>query len=255
MSDLAFAPDWLDLREPADHAARDATLLAQASGGLDPTSIVLDLGSGTGSTARAFSRFGACPRWRFLDGDARLLSIATARHPIAEAIVVDLRDPTTLPLDGVGLVTSSALLDLMPRDWIEALARRLSLAGIPFYAALNYNGEMSWTPKLSDDARVIEAFNRHQLGDKGIGPATGPGSAPAARAAFERHGYRISTAESPWTLGPDDVVLQAELLKGIAAASGEAGEAGTEDWLSARRSVLEHATARIGHTDILAVPQ
>lgn len=255
MSDLDFAPDWLDLREPADHAARDATLLAQASGSMDPAAIILDLGSGTGSTARAFSRLGPGPRWRFLDGDARLLGIATARHPTAEAVVADLRDPATLPLDGVGLVTASALLDLMPRDWIEALARRLSDVGKPFYAALNYNGEMTWTPDLPDDVSVVAAFNRHQRGDKGIGPATGPGSASAARAAFERHGYRVSTAQSPWHLAPDDAALHAELLKGIATAAGEAGQPGVEDWLSARSSALGHATARIGHTDILAVPQ
>jgi len=255
MSDLAFAPDWLDLREPADHAARDATLLAQAAGGMEASSIVLDLGSGTGSTARAFSGVGACPRWRFLDADARLLSIATARHPISDAIVADLRDPTALPLDGVGMVTASALLDLMPRDWIEALAGRLSAAGIPFYAALNYNGKMTWMPSLSGDDRIVDAFNRHQLGDKGVGPATGPGSARATQAAFERHGYHVLTAQSPWTLGPDDADLQAELLTGIAAAAREAGQADSGDWLSARQSALGHATARIGHTDILAVPR
>ncbi len=254
MSELVFAPEWLDLREPADCAARNPVLLEQALGTVRPGTVILDLGSGTGSTARAFGNYGSGFRWRFLDGDARLLRIASNRHPKAETVIASVEDPDSLPLDGVGLVTASALLDLMPGDWIGALAKRLSRAGIPFYAALTYNGEMSWSPGLPVDASITAAFNQHQLTDKGIGAAAGPEAVSTARAAFERYGYEVAVAESPWVLGPEDTALQSELLSGIAAAALEMGHDETHGWLAARSAALARTTARIGHADMMATP-
>ena len=46
----------------------------------------------------------------------------------SETVAADLGDLDRLPLDGVRLVTASALLDLMPARWIEALAARLAAA-------------------------------------------------------------------------------------------------------------------------------
>ena len=83
---MGFSPDWLALREPVDHASRDAGLLAQAAACAGQGAIVVDLGSGTGSTARAFT--GVTWQWRFVDGDATLLDIAQARHPGTEQMVL-----------------------------------------------------------------------------------------------------------------------------------------------------------------------
>ena len=82
ISDSQFQVDWLSLREPADHAARDAALLDRAARCVSPGMRVLDLGSGTGSTARAFSSGGFDElQWCFLDNDPALLQIAKAQHP------------------------------------------------------------------------------------------------------------------------------------------------------------------------------
>ena len=124
MSDTSFSSDWLDLREPADHAARDRHLLKQAAGCVGDGSVVLDLGSGTGSTTRAFKGLLPEVTWRCVDGDQDLLDIAVDRHAGSEQVVADLRDVDAIPLDGVSLVTASALLDLMPESWIEALDRK-----------------------------------------------------------------------------------------------------------------------------------
>lgn len=254
MSDLSFTLDWLDLREPADQTARDSALLAQATALVMPGSTVLDLGCGSGSTARAFGPPSDQVAWRFLDGDARLLEIATARHPQADAVLADLRDPGAIPLDGVGLVTASALLDLMPDHWIEGLVARLAQARLPFYAALNYDGHMAWSPALPHDDVVTAAFNRHQQSDKGLGPAAGPTATEVTQAAFEKAGYQVSTADSPWSLGPKDSALQRELLRGIANAAQEVGETTADGWHAARLAKLPEAHATIGHTDLLAWP-
>ncbi len=250
MSETGFSASWLDLREPADHAARDTDLLEAAMACVRPGQVILDLGSGTGSTARAFAQRGAQSRWRFFDDDAELLDLAVARHPGSERVVANLSDVNALPVGSVDLVTASALLDLMPEAWIDALAERLAEAQIPFYAALNYNGEMRWTPPHHLDTEIIRAFNRHQLTNKGIGAATGPHSARITQKIFESHGFTVTTAESPWVLGSEEATLQGQLNQGIAAAALDAGCHQSEAWLACRTP----SRTRIGHTDLLAYP-
>lgn len=246
---MAFSPDWLDLREPVDHASRDAGLLARAAEIAGPEGLVVDLGCGTGSTARAF---GAA-RWRFVDGDAALLEIAQARHAGCETCLADLGGIAALPLAGARLVTASALLDLMSRGWVEALAARLAAQALPFYAALSYNGCMSWRPELAEDATVTAAFNSHQRGDKGLGPALGAQSGLVTAQVFADSGFDVMTADSPWRLGADEVALQGQLLDGIAMAAQEAGYPKAHEWVRKRRAAMESAS--IGHTDVLAIPR
>jgi hypothetical protein len=253
---MSFSADWLALREPVDHASRDAGLLARAIALAGPNALVADLGCGTGSTARACGGPDCADwQWRFLDGDAGLLENAKAHHPTSEQVVIDLKDIVGLPLDGVNLVTASALLDLMPRNWVDQLALRLRDAAVPFYAALNYNGIMHWSPALQNDGTVTAAFNTHQCGDKGIGPALGPGSAAETARIFEECGFDVFLGDSPWKLGPDQAMLHRATLQGIADAAEEITAIGVKDWRVARIAQVARATGYIGHTDILAVPR
>ena len=91
-----FSIDWLDLRENADHRARDKTLIEQAIRWLDDVSIpnqtplIADLGSGTGSTIRSFDNLIAeDPKplsWRLIDHDPILLAEAKHRHEVSNSI-------------------------------------------------------------------------------------------------------------------------------------------------------------------------
>jgi SAM-dependent methyltransferase len=253
---MAFSAEWLSLREPADLAARDSALLTRAARCVASGTCVLDLGSGTGSTVRAFEAHGfADLSWRLFDNDAALLDVAGARHPRVECVTGDLGDLDALPLDGVGLVTASALLDLMPLDWVIAFAARLRTAGISFYGALSYDGIMHWQPALPADAEVTAHFNAHQRGDKGIGAALGPSSGEKARQIFDDRGFDVTTADSPWDIGPDQAPLHAALLEGIAGAAAEAGCAQAPDWCAARLAALPEARGAIGHKDLLAIPR
>lgn len=214
---------------------------------------MLDLGSGTGSTARAFGDVAGA--WRFVDGDAALLDMAQARHPGAECIVMNLRDVEGLPMDDVTLVTASALLDLMPVGWMQRLARLLATAAVPFYAALNYDGVMEWSPESARDAGITAAFNVHQQTDKGIGPAMGPQSGAMAAQVLAEHGFDVITAPSPWRLGPDHAELHRQLIAGIAEAAGQTGTAQAWDWAKERWAAITQSHAVIGHTDLLAIPR
>jgi SAM-dependent methyltransferase len=250
---MGFSAAWLSLREPADLAARDPALVADAAACLPAGGLVLDLGSGTGSTARAFAAQGFdALRWRFFDNDPALLAEAARLVPQSEQVLGDLADVDALPLVGVGLVTASALLDLMPQHWVDALAQRLWQARIPFYAALNYDGQMRWAPELPLDAAVCQHFNAHQCTDKGMGPALGPHSGAQAARALRLCGFDVALADSPWTLGPAEAPLHAELLDGIGGAAAEMGLNTAHNWASTRRALAVQTEGVIGHTDLLA---
>ena len=249
---MGFSAAWLALREPADHAARDANLLATAAKVVADCPVIVDLGAGIGSTRRAFgTRIDATTIWRMVDMDVDLLAVAGG-----EGHHLDLNLVADLPLAGAGLVTASALIDLASAAWLDALLDQIVALQLPFYAALSYDGTMGWTPALHADAEVTEAFNCHQRGDKGFGPALGPGATAYAVHRMHQAGYEVMVANSPWRLGPDDRNLQAELLDGIASAAVEADFSGDADgWLQARKAALQHALCRIGHQDMLALPR
>jgi hypothetical protein len=247
---VSFDLAWLDLREPADHAARDRDLLAAARARAGD-GLVVDLGAGSGSTLRAFGEGPA--RWRLVDRDEALLAAARTRHG-AETALADLTDLARLPLSGAALVTASALCDLVSRAWLEALADRLAAEGAGFYAALNYDGAMAWDPARDDDAAITAAFNAHQRGDKGFGPAAGPDSPAILAEVFRARGFTVATAPSPWHLGPDERALQDALTDGIAAAAAEAGAPDAADWAQARRAASGASSCTVGHGDVLALP-
>lgn len=251
---MGFSPEWLSLREPVDRQARDDALLRRAVQAAGPQPVIMDLGCGTGSTLRAMAdHLPAGTQWHLVDNDPTLLQIARDQVRDAQTHVLDLGDLSALPLDGVTLVTASALLDLMPADWVQALAALLARRGIGFYAALSYDGIMTWEPALPEDARIREAFNNHQRRDKGLGPALGPEAAAFTRQAFEQAGFQTLTADSPWRFAGDHARMHAMLVEGIATAAGETGVAHADDW--ARGRIAAGGLCTIGHQDLLALPQ
>lgn len=250
---MGFSAEWLALREPADRAARDAQLLSTAVAAAGPDPLVVDLGCGTGATWRALSpHLPRTARWLFVDNDPTLLAAAAgAAGDTAETLEADIGDVAALPLERATLVTASALLDLLPERWMHDLARRLDA---PFYAALSYSGTMCWTPEDSRDRDVTEAFNQHQRGDKGLGPALGPDAGECAASILEGAGFSVRRADSPWILGPESATLQRALTDGIAFAAGEAELAEASAWGRRRGAMAAQSRCDIGHIDILALP-
>ncbi len=259
-----FSTQWLDLREPADRAARDKGLLREAAALVaradDPA--VLDLGSGTGATARALGPYcGAGITWRFVDHDPDLLREAGRRTPGAATFARDLAALAAsggdgLPLDGVALVTASALFDLVSEAWVERLVALLSARRMPLYSALTYTGAMGFNPGHALDERIVAAFNADQRADKGFGPALGPEAADVLARALRRSGYSVRVAASPWILGTGDLALTTDLLRGTAEAARRHLDAAedADRWLAARLASAPHGTIHIGHQDLLAVP-
>ncbi|MDO8910060.1 MAG: class I SAM-dependent methyltransferase [Pseudohongiella sp.] len=258
-----FSIDWLDLREPADFGARDKNLAAQLVDFLQADTeispIVVDLGSGTGSTLRALTKLGAhrCV-WRLVDHNPALLNEALRRHgqdEIVEDYEADLLDVSSLPLGGASLLSASALFDLVSGQVVDAVVARIKKQGTAFYAALNYDGRTEWTPAHALDKVVLAAFNLDQQRDKGMGPALGPESAAYLKAALEGAGYTVYTGDSPWQLGPDQQALMADLIRGIrSAVSADYGldQQALDEWENFRLAHVTDGRCLIGHSDVLA---
>jgi SAM-dependent methyltransferase len=257
-----FDLGWLDLREPADRAARDTVLLQAAAEDLNAGDrpLAVDLGCGSGSTFRALNPLLTRPTaWRLVDNDPLLLQAAAERAApgqTVEPVLADLADAGRLPLQGATLVTASALLDLVSEAWIDALAAALTRAGAGLYAALTYDGEMSWSLAHPLDEAVAAAFNAHQRGDKGFGPALGPAATAYAVGRLEALGFTVATASTPWRLGRGEAALERELVAGIAdaaIATGRLERTEVEAWRKAREAAAGSGCA-IGHLDLLAQP-
>src|SRR5690606_22426775 len=101
---------------------------------------------------------------------------------------------------GTDLVVASALFDLVSEDWIDGLVERLVGAGIALLAMLNYSGTMRFWPPHPDDGAVLDAFNRHQRRDKGLGAAAGPEASALLASRFLARGWSVRRGESPWRL-------------------------------------------------------
>jgi len=280
-----FSPEWLTLREPFDAAARPAALVAELRAHLPrnkPLDVV-DLGAGAGSNLRYLAPLiGGEQRWLLADHDPKLLDAAlaathdwakarggdAARTRFALAIrgagfaggvrcrLVDLADLSALELPKGGLVTAAALLDLVSRGWLETLAERCRAARAAVALALTYDGRTSIKPAEPDDAAVLALFNRHQLFDKGFGPALGMRAAGIAEDAFEAHGYELRVATSDWLLDSGARALQLALLDGWHGAALEVApdsRLALGSWLERRRAhVLSGSSEiRVGHVDVV----
>lgn len=276
----SFSAEWLALREPADHAARDGSLAAKAASLLADrdTARIVDLGCGAGSNLRGFAPFlGKRQHWTLVDHDPALL--AAARMALAQWADASRDDGATLRLDKDGrniavdfveadlaqdpgraldrpadLVTAAALFDLASDAWLDCFCDALRARNLPLYTVLIYDGREEWSPSHPLEEKALAAFHAHMRSDKSFGPALGPQATQALAEKLAARIYSVAQADSPWRLGSGDALL-GELAKGAANAVSETGAlppTGLADWRQARCAAR---SAVIGHQDLLAVPR
>jgi len=282
-----FSSEWLALREPADDAARSGAVCSAIPRRAETPLDVVDLGAGTGANLRFLApRLGGAQRWRLVDDDRSVL--ADARSALREwssaqgfsfaetsdgvrvegetftceaaLVAADI----AAGLDGCmpaagGLVTASALLDLVSAEWLRVLAARCAEADASVLFALTYDGRMRFEPATPGDERVRALVNRHQRSNKGFGPALGPKAAAAAIETFAAHRYALRAESTDWRLTPAAAALQTELLAGWHAAAVETapGERNALDaWLEERLRHVEHGRSSlvVGHVDVAGAP-
>lgn len=261
-----FDKNWLELREPADRAARSGSLLLAVSdhfASLPPPHRIIDIGCGTGSTYRMLSPVLPGAEWKLLDYEQTLLNEAERQIGASDNVECHCQDLNTLDetlFDGAALVTASALFDLCSADFCDRFVDLLARRKIGLYAALNYDGIMDWSVDHPLDGQVVADFNRHQQSDKGFGPALGPDASDHLAVLCQAKGFTVETDTSPWRLGPETARLQNEFLLGIRRPIEEMGNISSSDferWLDFRLSHIsvEGSVCTVGHTDFLALPR
>lgn len=286
----AFDADWLALRESFDARARSAELAQAFADALPARPHVLDLGAGTGSMFRWLApRIGRPQHWTFVDADRELLEIAAemcaawaeqnswrvsdAGRGSTRALILhtprgawriehrvaDLGDGAGAVIGRLmpDAVSCSALLDLVSARWLRDLAA--ALRG-PFLACLSVDGRDAFRPVHPTDRLVARGFRRDQARDKGFGAAAGHTAWRAAAAMLRARGFRVAVRQSDWRIARDARAMLTELVAGHANAAARALRPcpeGIADWLAVREAQAARGrlAIRIGHRDILAVPE
>jgi SAM-dependent methyltransferase len=263
-----FAPEWLALREGADHRSiNHAVRFALLEHVVQSNSIsIADLGCGTGSNFRSLApEITASQSWLLVDHDPQLLQLAAAlTADLAKARSINVRvhqaDLSSGDLSAIAaqsdLITAAALFDLVSPVVIDTMVQSIADAGTAFYTVLTYDGMAAWLPEHPLNSMMRDAFNEHQQTDKGFGAAAGPHATDVLAQAFTRHGYRVMRGKSPWVLDAGLATLREEADRGWAGAVVETGAVTANDaeaWLSLRQGNVA-AVSIIGHEDLLALP-
>lgn len=263
--------DWLALRRPVDHRARDAALdlLHQLTEHLSERGVeelvVIDVGAGTGSNQDWLApRLPGRQRWVLVDHDAELLALDDVGPPVegitTERTVATVDDlHTVVPRDGEVLLTCAALLDLLSAGEIESLADVIAPTGRPGAAALlslSVTGEVDLVPPHPADAAISAAFDAHQRREG----RPGPEAALVMTRALRQRGARVEVRSTDWVLDARDPALLSRYLRDRAAVAVEhdptlAPQA--REWLAAREAQLRAGSleVRVGHDDLLSLPQ
>jgi hypothetical protein len=260
---IRVSPDWLDLREPADAAARSRDLVRQLRDRLPyrGSLVIHDLACGSGSMTRWLAPLLRRPqRWILHDRDPDLLSLAVAG--VTDQVGTRLGDVTRLDredLAGAGLITASALLDLLTEEELAALMATCAGAGCPVLLTLSVTGCVQLLPSDPLDARIAAAFDAHQRRTTLRGRLLGPDAVDAAVEGFRRLGAEVIVEPSPWQLGAAERDLAIEWLAGwLDAACEQEPELVAAVDLYRRRRVREAEagalTVTVGHDDLLVLP-
>jgi hypothetical protein len=266
-----YAPEWLELREGADAAARAHDLLdplrirlANLPGHRPGGLVIHDVGCGTGSMGRWLApHLDGAQHWILHDRDPYLLHFAAVASPRSSAdgsrVTVETRrgDVGRLTADalaGASLVTASALLDVLTREEVDALAAACAGAGCPALLTLSVAGRVELTPSDPLDEEIMQAFNAHQR-RSGL---LGPDAASAAAEAFSEQGATVQVHPSAWRLGPGESALTAQWLRGwVGAAVEERPELRerADRYLSERLEACRAGELRVvvHHSDLLAL--
>jgi len=279
-----FAADWLALREPADHAARDRGLGERFAAALPPHPRIIDLGAGTGANARALAPLIAGDHhWLLVESDPALRA-AQREALLAWAVRSGFgvsggaefaieRQGARWRFTGVALdlaqgwgaldalaadgVTASAFFDLVSEAWIARLVAWLAARRLPLLAALTVEGRRVWAPPDADDALIAAVFRADQRRDKGLGPALGPAAPHTLARILADHDFAIATAASDWRLGPAQRGLIEALVQGEArtARAAPADRPAIAAWEGRRSEAAAAGGLRltVGHLDLLAL--
>jgi len=272
VEDIRVSWGWLVLREPADAAARSLDLVKHLGRHLpaDGCRVIHDLGCGTGGMGRWLAPLLPGPQhWVVHDRDADLLEVAAADLPgpaaDGSAVTVEPRQSDITGLDtgdlaDAGLVTASALLDMLTGAELAGLVALCFEAGCPVLLTLSVVGRVGLNPADPLDSRVAAAFDAHQRREARGDRLLGPDGVAAAVEAFGGVGAEVLVRPSPWRLGAFQAGLAEAWFTGwVGAACEQQVELAAESDAYARRRLAAarggQLAVTVDHADLLVLPR
>ncbi|HEV7197083.1 MAG TPA: class I SAM-dependent methyltransferase [Pedococcus sp.] len=263
---------WLQLREPADAAARSPALASHARRLLPQGRpvVIHDLGCGTGAMMRWLAPQLPGPQhWVLYDRDEELLDLAMSGPAPSSAggtpvtrrpELLDLTGLQPADLAGASLVTASALVDLLTEAEVQHLVAACLGAGCPVLVMLSVVGDVRLRPSHRLDGPLNEAFNQHQQRTVNDRTLVGPQGVELVGTGFAQAGLRVLSRSSDWNLDATQSSLSAEWLTGWTQAASEQAPHLAAPAAAYLRRRLDQAYAgqlqvTVGHRDLLAVPE
>lgn len=287
-----FSAQWLALREPADHRARNVKLrqelvqyFERTQPGLGRSAQtpfrITDLGCGSGSNLRALAEsLPDYQHWTLIDYDPALLNAARTaiKNWVNSIEPADTENQSTSPLQitkhGKHITVNFVQVDLAKNiehvlaektdlvtaaaffDLVSAdwLVRFCQSLSVPLYTVLTYDGIEKWLPAHYSDQSVLAAFHSHQQTDKGFGVSAGPGAIEIMRTHLSARGFIVHLERSPWLLDAADQSLMQALATGSAHAVAETNLVSASDLTAWLAARMTAHSCEIGHWDLFATP-
>ncbi len=271
-----FDSDWLELRYEADAKARKGMIgkIIKKPEARGPIS-VLDLGAGTGNNAlflipELINSGIKNQSWLLIDRDADLLNIARKKLDNTKSdfedsvigtdiLVADLTENLEkLPFGDADLVVSSALFDLVSKEWIERFMERISKSRVKqVLISLTVDGRIEWSPEHPLDPSISDLFKKDMQRDKGFGPALGKDASEVLKQSLVTSGYDVTEFDTAWRIGPDQKKLQKRYMEDMISAvlNCNDDQESINDWRDHRMALIESGKCQllVGHTDIYAI--
>jgi hypothetical protein len=279
-----FDPEWLDLCEGFDAAARNVALAARLAAILPARPRILDLGADSGSMLRWLApSLGRAQAWLLVSPDAAPLMAAfertaewaerhgwTVTWP-SRAMLIHApdgawrveglvagpdADPAGLPFDRVDAVLCSRWLQSVPRFVLDRLVAALRT---PFLASLVANGRNDWLPRHAADRLIDIGLRRACATGQGYGATLGVHALPAAVRALRGRGFTVMSGPSDWRIPAGVLAMTRKLVQDAADAARAAlplHRRVIAEWeqVRLRQSLAARLAVHVGQRDILAVP-
>ena len=180
-----FNNSWLFEREKIDNLSKSKLLVQKINNSLKSLDNVriIDLGTGTGSNFRYLSKKIQYnnQKWTLMDISKNSLKEARSNIKINKKIkkisIINndiIKNINETNFNNFDLVSGSAFLDIMPRQWFKNFYLKNINTKIVYFS-INYDGYFNFFPKHKFDKKVLSLFNFDQRSRKSnILKAVGP---------------------------------------------------------------------------------
>ena len=257
-----FENSWLLSREKIDSISRNKKAIEKIN---KYTSIsknlnIIDLGCGTGSNFRYLNpKIVKKQSWKMVDISHLSLSYLKKNIKHSQKIqnitykkIDIIKQIEKIDFKNFDIVTGSALLDIMPKEWfINFLNINKSTKII--YFTINYDGNFKFYPKHKDDDNIVRLFNQDQMSDKGIGKkAVGPKCTQIIDQLFQRT-HKTYVFNSNWVVEKNKNMQK--MFISFCEDIISKNKKNYEDWLNYRKEKIKSnkSILKLQNKDFLAL--